>query len=384
MKANRELRAAYLVVALLLAVLLAFFAWSLNFQVEQLARSTGQVITTARTQLVQATTDGVISEFLVREGQPVAKGDVLVTLEREQGFAALSDSRAKVAALRTTLARLRAEVLDKPLKFPPEVQEFHAFVANQTELFQRRQRAFKEETRAMQAMLRATNEELEMSLPLLASGDISRVEIIRLQKAAAEIGGQMTNRRNKYFQDAQAEMTKAEEDLATQEQVLADRATTMERTEIRAPVEGIVRTIRMTTQGGRVKAGDVVLELTPTSSALVVEGKFKPADIANLRVGLPANVKLDAYDYTIYGSLPGTVKYISPDALVEDTRAGENIYYRVHVVLDDVRPTPKGHAAIEVHTGMTAQIDVRTGSHSIFRYLTKPVTKTFSESFGER
>ncbi|MFT4174371.1 MAG: HlyD family efflux transporter periplasmic adaptor subunit [Rhodocyclaceae bacterium] len=378
---------AVTVVALLIVVIGAFFMWSLYFKVEQISRSSGQVIASARTQLVQAATDGVIAEFKVSEGAHVGPGDVLVTLEQDQSQAALSDSLAKVAALKATLARLHAEVLDRPLVFPKEVQAFPSFMRNQTDLFQRRRRAVLEETRALQAMLDATNEELSMSQPLLESGDISRVEIIRLQKAVAEISGQITNRRNKYLQDAQAEMTKAEEDLATQEQVLTDRKTTQERTQLRAPTRAIVRNIRITTLGGRVKAGDVVMELTPTDSELIVEGKFKPSDIADIRLGLPATVKLDAFDYSIYGTLPGKVRYISADALTDETRNGENIYYRVQVALSplpDKRVGPGGRPPIEVLPGMTAQIDIRTGAHSVFRYLTKPITKTFSGALGER
>ena len=119
------------------------------FNVEQIARSTGQVIASSRTQLVQATTDGVIEKFLTREGDRVKKGDVLVMLEREQGQASLSDSRAKVAALKAALVRLHAEVLGRPLVFPPDVQQFPAFVSNQTELFQRRQQAVNQEAAAL-------------------------------------------------------------------------------------------------------------------------------------------------------------------------------------------------------------------------------------------
>jgi multidrug resistance efflux pump len=380
---GRGVGPALLVVGLLVAIVVVFLVWSTHFKVEQIARSTGQVIASARTQLVQAATDGVIEKFMVVEGQQVEAGDVLIALEQEQNSAAVNDSRAKVAALKATLARLQAEVLDRPLEFPPETEEFPAFVRNQTDLYQRRRQAFREEMRSLQAMLDATKEELAMSRPLLAAGDISRLEIIRLKKAAAEIVGQMTNRRNKYFQDAQAEMTKAEEDLATQEQVLADRTTTLERTQLRAPMRAIVRNIRITTLGARVKAGDIVMELTPVGSELIVEGKFNPADIAELRVGLPASVKLDAFDYSIYGSLPGTVRYISGDALNDETREGQNIYYRVQVALDEHPGEAAGHPPIEVQPGMTAQIDIRTGAHSIFQYLTKPVTKTFSGAFGE-
>jgi multidrug efflux pump subunit AcrA (membrane-fusion protein) len=372
-------------IVLLILVMSSFFAWSYFAEVAQIAHATGQVIATSRTQLIQSANEGVIEALLVREGEAVKKGQLLVRLERTQAAAALSDSKGKVAALEATLTRLHAEVLGRPLVFPASVKAFPAFIANQTELFQRRQRALNEEAGALTAMLASTNEELRLSEPLVATGDISKVEIIRLQKGVSELQGQITNRRNKYFQDAQAEMTKAEEDLATQQQVLAERTETIERTELRAPSDGIVRNIKLTSGGAKAKAGDVVMELLPTDSALIVEAKFKPADIAFIKPNLPAAVKLDAYDYSIYGVLPGKVIFVSPDALSEDTRAGEHIYYRVQVELDPSHlHHTKGGKSIQIQPGMTAQVDVRTGAQSVLTYLSKPMTKTVSEAFTER
>lgn len=372
-------------IVLLLLVLSSFFAWSYFAKVAQIVHSQGQVIASSRTQVIQSPNEGVIEKILVREGEQVSKGQLLVRLERAQAAAALGDSQGKVAALKAALTRLQAEVLGRPLTFPPEVRKFPAFIANQTELFERRQRAVNQEARSLKAMLDSTNEEMELSEPLVASGDISKVEIIRLKKMVSELEGQITNRRNKYFQDAQAEMTKAEEDLATQEQVLAERRETYDRTELVASSDGLVRNIKLTTGGAKVRAGDVVMELLPTDSQLIVEAKFKPADIAFIRPGLSAAVKLDAYDYSIYGVLAGKVLFVSPDALSEDTRAGEHIYYRVQIALDasQVHQT-KGGKRIEIQPGMTAQIDVQTGSHSVLTYLSKPMTKTMSEAFSER
>jgi adhesin transport system membrane fusion protein len=283
---------------------------------------------------------------------------------------------------------LQAEVFGRPLQLPPELAPYPAFVANQTELFQRRQNALKAEVSSLEDSLRLVREELKLSMPLLQTGDIGKAEIIRLQRQVAEISGNITNRRNKYFQDAQAEMTKAEEDLATQEQVLSERETVFERTELKAPNDGLVKKIFLTTPGAKVRPGETVMELVPTDSALIVEAKLKPADIAFIRPGLPATIKLDTYDYSIYGTLDGEVSYISPDALTEDTRSGEIIYYRVHIRIDsktlDERNNNSRKKPIEIQPGLTASVDIRTGSKTVLTYLTKPVTKTLSESFGER
>jgi HlyD family type I secretion membrane fusion protein len=313
---------------------------------------------------------------------------VLARLDSTQARAAYEDSLGKVAALRAALVRLRAEVFGRPLAFPQDVRAYPAFVANQTELFQRRQNALRAEIGALSDSLRLVQQELDLSLPLLASGDIGKTEIIRLQRQLADLNGQISNRRNKYFQDAQAEMTKAEEDLTTQEHILAERTATFERMEILAPVNGLVNNIMTTTPGARVRPGEVVMQLLPTDSALIVEAKLKPADIAYVRRNLPAAIKLDAFDYSVYGVLRGKVSYISPDAFTEKTAAGEHVYYRVQIGIDEDelarRNRQQGGKAVEIQPGMTATVEITTGRQTILAYLTKPVTKTLSQALGER
>lgn len=377
------------IIALALVCACAFIGWANWAQIEEVSHAQGQVIARSRTQVIQSANDGVIAALLVREGERVTKGQVLVLLEREQAQAAYTDSLGKVAAIVTNLSRLRAEVFGRPLEFPADVTAYPAFIANQTELFQRRRQAVDQEIGAMEASLRLVREELDLNQPLLASGDISKSDIIRLQRQVAELKGAITNRKNKYFQDAQADMTKAEEDLTTQTQILADRSAVFDRTELHAPADAVVRRIQLTTPGAKVKPGDVVMELLPTDSALIVEAKIRPADVAFVRVGLPATVKLDAYDYSIYGTLHGKVSYISPDALSEDSRTGEQFYYRAHITIDEselakVNSLHSGQKKIHIQAGMTASVDIRTGVRTVLHYLSKPITKTFSESFGER
>ncbi len=379
---------SFWLIAAAFTVVTASAVWAGVAGVDQIARAQGQVIASARTQIIQSANDGVIEALLVQEGERVRKGQLLVRLDRRQAEAGYSDSLGKVAALKATLVRLHAEVFGRPLTFPPDVQLHPSFVTNQTELFQRRQQALKAEISALQDGLQLTREELALSQPLLASGDIGKADIIRLQRQVAEINGQITNRRNKYFQDAQADMTKAEEDLSTQSQALADRTSVFERTEIKAPADGLVRKIQITTPGAKVRQGEVIMELLPTDSNLIVEAKLNPSDVAFVRKGLPATVKLDAYDYSIYGVLRGEVSYISPDALTEDSRTGEHVYYRVQLRIDDAALQQHNAAhpgrTVTIQPGMTATVEIGTGKQTVLAYLTKPVTKTFSESLTER
>jgi adhesin transport system membrane fusion protein len=375
-------------IAAAFAVVTASAVWAGVAGIDQIARAQGQVIASSRTQVIQSANDGVIEVLLVQEGERVHKGQILVRLDRSQAEAGYSDSLGKVAALKATLVRLHAEVFGRALVFPPDVQKHPNFVINQTELFQRRQRALKAEISALQDGLQLAREELALSQPLLASGDIGKADIIRLQRQVAEINGQITNRRNKYFQDAQADMTKAEEDLSTQSQALADRTSVFERTEIKAPADGLVRKIQITTPGAKVRQGEVIMELLPTDSSLIVEAKLNPADVAFVRSGLPATIKLDAYDYSIYGALRGKVSYISPDALTEDSRTGEHVYYRVQLRVDEAALQQHNDAhpgrTVTIQPGMTATVEIGTGKQTVLAYLTKPVTKTLSESLTER
>jgi multidrug efflux pump subunit AcrA (membrane-fusion protein) len=379
-----HLESKHVVFASLFLLIVPFLIWSQFATLDQISHAQGQVIAVAKTQEIQATTDGVIEKIFVTEGQKVKKGEKLISLEKNKAQAAYDDSKSKVAALKATLARLEAEVYGKNLIFPPLVKEYPEFISNQTELYKRRKQALDDEISALNESLSLAQEELDNSLPLLKSGDIGSSEIIRLKRQVADLKGQISNKRNKYFQDSQADMTKAEEDLSTKEQEMMDRKINLERTEIYSPMNAIVKNILITTQGANVRPGDTIMELVPFGDRLTIEAKLPPSDISFVRIGQKAAVKLDAYDYSIYGTFDGKVAYISPDALIEKTSQGDKFYYRVGIALGNTKLIAKNGKEIEVTPGMTTQVDIITGSRTVWAYLTKPVTKTMQESFGEK
>lgn len=363
--------------------------WASTSEIGQTVRASGQVIARTRTQMIQSANDGVVDALLVHEGDKVAKGQVLARLDRAQTEAAYEDSLAKVAALHARLTRLHAEVFETELTFPDDALRYPDFISNQTQLYRARKRALDEEIEALERSLSLSREEIKISQKLAQNGDIGSVELLRLQQREAELLGAITNRRNKYFEDSQAEMTKAEEDLATQEQLLADRRSVLERTTLTASSDGFVRRINFTTPGAKLRAGDVVMELVPTDSQLVVEAKLKPADIGYVRMGLPARFKLDAFDYTVYGALASKVIYISPDALSEKTPSGEHAYYEVWLSVDPKEIdawnlSRRAGRTVEVQPGMTGTAEIQTGSRTVLSYLAKPIIKTMSESLAER
>ncbi len=376
-------RARWSLYGMVVGVLL-LLGWAAVAEIDQVTRAPATIIAAARTQLVQSADGGVVTQLHVKEGDVVKAGQLLVTLQKERAEAAVADSSAKVAALRITLARLQAEVYGKPLQFDPALLAYPDYIRNQTELYTKRKLAITDDIRALESILAIARTELRINSELLPTGDVSRADILRLQRTEADIQAQLTNKRNKFFQDSQAEMTKAQEELSTQTEQLRDRSQLLEQTQLHAPSDGIVNNIRATTQGAVVRPGDVVLELLPTGADLIAEAKVSPADIAFIRVGQFASVKLDAYDSSIFGAMNGEVSYISPDVLTEDTKQGPHSYYRVRIRITNAEFKGKKASEIHIRAGLTASVDIKAMERTVLSYLTKPVTKTFSQSMGER
>ena len=369
------------VIILTALALAGFVGWASLAEIDQVSRASGQVIPSGRIQIVQSTDGGVIVTISVKEGDRVRKGQVLVTLDRVRLAAAVDEGGAKVASLKT---RIKAELFDAPLVFPDDVKDFPDFVANQRQLFAKRRAAQMQDIAALNRMLRLVRQELAMNQPLLQYGDVSRSEVLRLERSVAEIEGQIANRQNKYLQDLQAEYAKIEEDLVTAEQTLKQRVAALTETELEAPTDGIVKNVRLTTIGGVLGPSDEVLQIVPTGEELIVEAKVSPADIAFVRIGQSASVKFDAYDPSVYGSADGRVSYISPDTIMEQKPSGEQVFYRVYIRVDTRNMRPRVGGKIEIQPGMTSTTEILTGQNTVLKYLLKPIIKTVDQSFGER
>lgn len=364
--------------------ILAFVIWADWAELDQITRASGQVIASSRNQVIQVMEGGLLADLPVREGSIVERGQLLARFDRTKAEASYLESVAKKAALRATVARLNAEIFGGQPKFPDELADYPEFRANQMALFHKRQDAVRQEIGALEQAEALIKEELEMNLPLLRTGDVSRAEIIKLQRQLVDVRSQITNKRNKYFQDCQAELVKAEEDLAGILQIVTQRKEQLNFTEVFAPMDGIVRNIQLTTIGGVARPGDEIMQIVPGEDDLVVEAKVRPADIAFVKPGLSATVKLDAYDYAIYGSLEGEVIYISADTLIEEARGNDQPYYRVQVKTSGKNLVTKNNERIDIQPGMTATVEIKTGKKTVLQYLTKPITKTLAESLGER
>ncbi|ATR79845.1 HlyD family type I secretion periplasmic adaptor subunit [Moraxella osloensis] len=366
-----------------LIAFITLVVWSSMAKIDQVTRASGSVIASDRTQEIQALEGGIITTLTVKEGDNVKKGQLLVILEEERAKAAVDNSATKIAALQAKVSRLEAELFNRPLKFSPSLDAYPEYIANQTALYNRRRQAIEQDIRSLEAILRLAQQELNMNEPLLEYGDVSQADVIRLRRQVADIQSQIANKRNKYFEEAQNDLTKTQEELESEQEQMRDRTQVLQEKRLIAPTDGKVNNIKITTLGGVVKPGEVVMQILPTNSSLIVEVKVKPTDIADVSIGQKANIKLDAYDYSIYGTLDGVVSYISPDSLMQSTPRGEEPYYRVQIKIIGTEFKDR-QQKIQVKPGMTVNVDIKAKQRTVLSYLTKPITKTISESMGER
>lgn len=373
-----------LLLTVLLAALIGFVYWSMEFTIDQVARASGEVIASSRVQVIQAVDGGVISELSVSEGDRVEPGQMLARLDQTRVGASVGEVGARLHALRAKAIRLRAEATGgKQLTFPQQLQrEYPDQVAVELALFEQRQIGLNEELRTLRVALRLARKELGMIEELLESGDVSGAERLRAQRAVNEAEAKLINRKNRFLEEAQAELSKAEDEIAQNTQVLTRRQQEKNDSVFYAQVAGIVKNIRVTTVGGVLRAGEELLQIVPVDDELIIEAKVSPADIAQLRPGLDASLRFNAFDYTIHGNVPGKVIYISADTLKEDSGRGEEIYYRVHVATMSNPVTTTTGKQLDILPGMTAEVDIRIGQRTVLDYLLKPVRKTLTESLG--
>jgi adhesin transport system membrane fusion protein len=364
--------------------LVVFGVWAYYSEIDQVARAAGSVIPSSNIQIVQSRDGGVLEALPVKAGDLVKKGQIIAQFNVTEAQADYREARAKAASLQANLARLRAEMFENEPVFDDEYAEYTQFRESQLALMAKRQEALNEDLAAIDSMLRLIREEISMNEPLVAKGDVSRTEILRLQRQEAEMVAKHTSRRNEYFQEVQADFAKTEEEYERIRQAVIQRERQLSQTTLRAPVNGLIKRIRVTTEGGVIRPGEEVLEIVPVDDDLLIEAKLPPADIGFVTIGQEATVKIDAYDFTIYGTLKGTVSYISADTIEEQSGQNNLTYYSIQVRTKGKAFSARPEQDLQIVPGMTALVEIQTGKNTILNYLLKPVTKTISESMGER
>ncbi|MBM3362494.1 MAG: HlyD family efflux transporter periplasmic adaptor subunit [Betaproteobacteria bacterium] len=381
---DRKSRFRLSIIGVMALMFLSFLAWAAWFQIDQTVRAQGTVIASARTQIIQAADGGVLAQILVQEGQEVKPGQRLALLEKDRSSAAFQESRSKAAALQAALIRARAESMGTKPAYPPSLRAFPDFVIAQERLYAQKRASLEDITSALEDSLKLAQEELQMTRSLLTAGDVSRIEVMRALRQVSEIEARLSEAKNKYIQEARLEVTRLEDELSSQLHKLEERRSVLEHTEMVAPVAGIVKFLRVNTVGGVLRAGDELMQLSPTDGDMVIEAKINPVDIGQLELGLPVQVKLDAFDFSVYGMLLGKLTYISSDTLVEQGPNGQSLSsYRAHIRIDPQQSNPM-LARVALKPGMTTTIDIKTRTRSVLQYLLKPVIKSFSGALNER
>ena len=376
----------WIIFGALFVVIIPLLIWANFAEIDQRSTTRGIVIAADKTQKIQAPIDGVVENIVVKEGRKVKKGDVLVVLEKEQNQASLDAAASKVASLKAKLRRLKTEVRGEALSYPPNFlpSNYQEFITTQQNLFLLRKKSLEDEVFSLVSALTLKEEELTSNQNLVESGDIGRNKILKIEREVVDLKGKILNIKNKFLQGAQEEMTKTEEELSIRKEVLTEKRVTLNRSEIISHMDAIVKEIIITTKGAKVRPGDVILELVPLGQDLIIEVKLKPTDISFVKTGQRALVKLDTYDFSIYGSFDGKVDYISPDTIIEKTSRGDEYFFKVLISLDQGDLFTKKGVAINVTTGMGAQVDIITGKRTVLHYLIKPIIKVLDESFTER
>lgn len=367
------------IITLLFVILIAFVIWAYHSPIDEVTRGQGSVIPNSREQIIQSLDPGILKEMLVKEGDTVEKGQILLKLDDTRSSAILRESQAKVDNLEALSARLKAEAYGGNLVFSKSIPK--ALQDRERAIYQKRKLALEESVRGLQTSKAYLDKEISITEPMVKKGVISGVELLRMKRQSSDLQLQILERRNSYTTEASSELTRIEAELAQSRENMAMRADPVEKSYIRSSLKGIVKNIRINTIGGVINAGEDIMEIVPIDEDLLIEAYISPSDIAYVQPGMPAVVKLTAYDYAIYGGLNGTVTLLSPDTLQDQKRPNDlklnpnGAYYRVIIKTDGNNLTDKNGNVMPIIPGMIASVDIKTGQKTVFQYLIKPLTR---------
>lgn len=367
------LTALFLVVALV---------WASIGKLDEVAVGVGRVIPSSYVQVVQNLEGGILAELKVSEGETVAKDQVLLRLDDTRFNATWREANSKRLALLGAIARLSAEAQGSKPAYPPEVQrDAPQVVREENSLYARRRHTLEQTLEGLQRSQKLAAQELAMSEPLVAKGAISEVEILRLRRQSNELQTNIDERRNRFRAEANEELVKLKNELAGLDESTVAMEDRVQRTLVRSPVQGVVKKIHVTTPGAVIQPGAAILEVVPVEDSLLIEAQVRPDDIAFIHPGQHATVKISAYDFSIYGGLPGTVEHVSADSIIDDKKGVS--YYKILVRTQTASIEHLGKT-FPIIPGMTATVDVLTGRKTVLSYLLKPIIKARDTAMRER
>ncbi|MGH6648993.1 HlyD family type I secretion periplasmic adaptor subunit [Aquabacterium sp.] len=402
-------------------VVVGLIVWAGFAQIDEVTKGEAKVIPSRQLQVIQSYDGGVVSEILVKEGQVVEQGQLLLKIDETRATSGMRESAANAFALRTKLARLKALaegasflppvatnpdeeriVLEERQLYDSKRAELASLIGiSQQQLAQRQQELSEMRSRRESASrtLDLSQQELAKTRPLLATGAVSEVEVLRLERDVSKSRGDMEqasaqsarvmaaiNEAQRKIQETEItfrnEVRKDLSEVLGKLNALNEGAVALadkvDKAQVKSPVRGRIQRLLANTVGGVVQPGKDILEIVPLDDALVLEARVQPRDIAFIHPGQAATVKLTAYDFSIYGGMEATVENISPDTITDER--GVNTFYVVRVRTKAANVSAK----MPIIPGMTAEVDILTGKKTVLSYLLKPVLKARAYALRER
>lgn len=412
------------------AILWAVFAfvvialiWSSLATVDEITVAEGKVVPSSQIQVIQNLEGGIVSKILVQVGQVVKKEQLLMQLDETRFSSSDKENQGKLDSLQARISRLTAEAYGKPyeppaqlLKEKPEIVEYERslYMTRQQELqtnisvmqqqaSQRSQEIGEKKAREIQLQqsLKLVQQELAITRPMMQQGVASEVEVLRLERQVSDLKGdldatriaiprlsasvqEMRNRieglHMKFRSDAMNELSQARNEFASSSAIDIAIGDRLARTAVRSPVNGIVKQIKVNTVGGVTQPGMELMEIVPIEDNLLIEARVRPADIAFLRPGQEAMVKISAYDYSIFGGFQAVLELISADTITNEK--GDAFY--LITVRTKANTLSKSRAQMPIIPGMLATVDIKTGKKTILDFILKPIIKTKDRALRER
>ncbi|MBE9608334.1 HlyD family type I secretion periplasmic adaptor subunit [Chitinilyticum piscinae] len=421
--AEQNPRGARILVRCSLLAVFILLVWAALARIDEVTKGEGKVIPSRQLQVVQSLDGGIVQEIKAREGQPVEKGQLLLKIDPTRFESSLKENRAQYYSLKAKAARLEAISSGSPLAIPDDVRRDAPDIALQEEsLYQSkmaeldatvgvaRQQAAQRSQEMNEVRARRdqaaqsyelTQRELDATRPLLKSGAVSEVDILRLERDLARYRGERDSAAAQLprIQAAIGEFTRKvqEVELTFRNQARSELAETMgklnslsegsvaladrvKQSEIRSPMKGIIKRLHANTVGGVIQPGKDIVEIVPADDSLLLEAKVLPKDIAFLRPGQKALVKFTAYDFAVYGGLEAEVIQVGADTITDDKG---NAFYLVQVKTTESHLERDGKE-LPIKPGMIAEVDILTGKKSILAYILKPVLRAKSSALTER
>ncbi len=409
-----------IVVFVLVAITWAYFA-----EIDEFTRGQGRIVPSGDVQVVQNLEGGILADLFVAEGDVVERNQPLLLMDDTIFSSTLRERSLQITQFQAKVARLQAEAddsnfdeewirlgkqLDDPLAhnerqlYKSGLSEFKSHLSALNQKVEQKKQELSSarlHKTSLASSYRLLQKELTFTRPLVKDGAVSRVELLRLERQANDLKGEVgraeyaipqlraeyqeakTNSETyiqNFANEARRELNEVNAELARLQEGNETYSDRVARTTVRSPVRGTVKQLKVKTLGGVIQPGMDLVEIVPMDDSLLVDAKVLPADIAFIHPQQHATVKFTAYDFSIHGGLPAKVIQISPDTLVDEEGVS---YYEIRLKTDS-SVLGQGDESLPIIPGMIVEVDILTGKKTILDYILKPILKTKQLALRER